>query len=252
MIQEFIGSVKHGLRDAVTNAQIAGDGWLSRFGTGDCILCLEKASRGAVCDNCERLLAPSAPGCPRCGFESPRGEICGECRRHPPDFDDIVTAFAYRFPVDRLIQRFKFAGDLAVGTYLGGALFRAVALSARPDLVLASPTSSLRLRERGFSPALLLAREVASPLDLPLDGRALAKVRHTPPQTGLGRLARRRNVRGAFACLRPLDGLHVAVVDDVVTTGATLSAIALALKGSGARRVTGWMVARTPEPRRKG
>lgn len=163
-----------------------------------------------------------------------------------------MTAFDYRFPLDRLVRRYKFSADLAVGAYLGDVLGRAVTGCPRPDLVVASPISAERLRVRGFNPALLLARRVSSRLALALDARCLAKARHTPPQTGLDAAARRRNVQGAFLVTRRLDGLKVAVVDDVITTGSTLAAVAEALKAAGAARVTGWMVARTPEPPRQG
>jgi ComF family protein len=159
-----------------------------------------------------------------------------------------MTAFDYRFPIDRLVRRFKFSADLATGAYLGEAIVHAVASVPRPDLLVASPASAARLRERGFNPALFLARRVASGLGIAVDPRALAKVRHTPAQAGLDRAARRRNLRGAFAARRRLDGMHVAVVDDVMTTGATLSALAVVLKEAGAARVSGWVVARTPEP----
>ncbi|MDH5263601.1 MAG: ComF family protein [Betaproteobacteria bacterium] len=159
-----------------------------------------------------------------------------------------MTAFDYRFPIDRLVHRFKFSADLAVGAYLGDTLSRAAAAAPAPDLVLASPASATRLRERGFNPALVLARRVGARLGVAVDARGLVKVRHTPPQTGLGRAGRRRNLRGAISARRRLDGLNVAVVDDVMTTGATLSAMARALKEAGASRVSGWVVARTPEP----
>jgi ComF family protein len=120
----------------------------------------------------------------------------------------------------------------------------------RPDLIVASPASTARLRERGFLPSLVLARRVASRLGVAVDSGVVSKVRHTPPQTGLDRQARRRNVEGAFGVRRRLDGMHVAVVDDVMTTGATLASLAAALKEAGAARVSGWVVARTPEPPR--
>lgn len=164
----------------------------------------------------------------------------------------MVTAFDYRFPIDRLVRRFKFSADLAIGAYLGDAVTRAVAVAPMPDLLLASPASSARLRERGFNPALVLARRIESGLGIAVDSRILAKVRHTPAQAGLDRPARRRNLRGAFVVRRRLDGMHVAVVDDVMTTGATLSALARVLKDAGAARVSGWVVARTPEPPGKG
>ncbi len=177
--------------------------------------------------------------------------MCGECLRNPPPFDDVVTAFDYRFPIDRLVHRFKFSADLATGAYLGDALARAAAAAPAPDLVLASPASAARLRERGFNPALVLARRVGTRLGVAVDAWGLVKVRHTPPQTGLDRAGRRRNLRGAFSVRRRFDGLQVAVVDDVMTTGTTLSVLAAVLREAGASRVTGWVVARTPEPVRE-
>ncbi len=251
MIQEIAGIVKRGLPLGRTIAQKLGDpAQFPPFWRSDCVLCLDPATGGLLCDNCERLLARPGAACPRCGVATPGNDLCGDCLQARPAFDDVVTAFDYRFPMDRLIHRFKFTADLAVGAYLGAMLAGAAAKVPRPDLVVASPASGARLRERGFLPALVLARQVARKLRLSLDARVLRKVRHTPPQTGLDRPSRRRNVAGAFAVGRRLDGLHVAVVDDVMTTGATLAAIATALKEAGAARVSGWVVARTPEPPR--
>jgi ComF family protein len=182
----------------------------------------------------------------------PEAGACADCLRDPPAFDDVIAAFDYRFPVDRLVRRFKFSADLAVGAYLGRALARAAEARPRPDLVLASPASAARIRDRGFNPALVLARHAARQFGLGIDARALAKVRHTPPQAGLGREDRHRNLAGAFAVRGRVAGLHVAVVDDVMTTGATLGALAGVLKEAGARRVSGWVAARTPEPPAEG
>jgi len=177
---------------------------------------------------------------------------CGECLANPPAYDDVLSAFDYRFPIDRLVGRFKFSADLAAGGYLGQALAVRATHAPRPDLLLASPASAQRLQERGFNPALVLARAVGRELGIPVHARALAKIRHTPPQAGLDRADRRRNLRGAFAVRGQIDGLHVAVVDDVMTTGSTLSAIAQVLREAGASRVSGWVAARTPEPPREG
>jgi len=220
----------------------------SRLWPSDCILCLDPSGTGIVCDNCERLLAPTGPKCGRCAVPLATAGWCGDCIRNPPAYDDVVSAFDYRFPIDRLVARFKFSADLAAGAYLGSALARAVAPGTRPDLLVASPASAARLRERGFNPALVLARRVGRSLGLVVDAGALAKIRHTPPQSGLDRASRRRNLRGAFELRRSVEGMHVAVVDDVMTTGSTLAGLAGELREAGARRISGWVVARTPEP----
>lgn len=176
------------------------------------------------------------------------GGFCGACIANPPRFDTVLSAFAYGFPTDRLVQRFKFSGDLALGAWLGDAIARQAATRPRPDLLIPAPLSMQRLRGRGFNQALVLARRVARRLGLPVDGAAIAKRRDTPPQAGLSRAARQGNLRGAFECPRRLQGLQVAVIDDVMTTGATADALAAALKASGAACVDIWVVARTPQP----
>lgn len=249
MIMDIMPPVKQRSTKARTVAQKTGiAGLLARLWPVDCLLCLDPANDRMICSHCERLLARSGLGCLRCAIPLPVEGWCADCLRNPPAYDDVATAFDYRFPVDRLVHRFKFAADLAAGAYLGDALLPVVSAVPKPDLVVASPASLARLRERGFNPALVLARRVASRLGIAVDARVLAKVRHTPPQAGLDRGARCRNLRGAFVVRRQLAGLHVVVVDDVMTTGATLSEIARALKGAGAKRVSGWVVARTPEP----
>jgi ComF family protein len=219
------------------------------FGSRDCLLCLDNAGMRPICVPCERLVSRAGTACPRCARPLTVPGTCGRClRRHSP-VDSVVAAFDYRFPLDRLVHRFKFGGDLAVGDFLGAALAQAVANADRPDLVVPSPASSRRLRERGFNPAAVLAKRVARALDVAWHPAVLRKVLHTPPQTGLARTARQRNLRGAFRC-DSVEGLRVALVDDVTTTGATLEALARELRKAGAARVDAWVVARTPGPGR--
>lgn len=171
---------------------------------------------------------------------------CGACLREPPPFDGVACAYDYGFPVDRLVHRFKYSADLVAGAWLAGAIARAVDQAPVPDLVVAVPASRQRIRERGLDAARFLASLVAAERDLAFDPRVAARVRHTPTQHGLDREERLRNLAGAFATVRPVAGRHVLVVDDVMTTGATLGAVAGALKAAGAARVTAAVAARTP------
>jgi ComF family protein len=191
-------------------------------------------------------LPRSPAACSRCALPLAANAVCGRCLRHPPAIDAAIAAFEYRFPIDRLVQRFKFAGDLAVGRWLGEQLAGATAAAAMPDLVVAPPLAWARLRERGFNQAVELARVVASAHSLRLDIAALEKARETTPQPGLGRVQRQANLRDAFRATRRWHGEHVAIVDDVMTTGATIDSIARVLRQAGASRVSAWIVARTP------
>lgn len=202
-----------------------------RLALGACLLCGEPGEAQGLCDTCAGLVEPA-----------PQPRLLGAAPR-------VTAAFAYRFPLDHLVHRFKFSADFAAGRWLADALAQAVTQHPAPDLLLPAPSSARRLRERGFDPALLLARRVSRRVGIPLDARALVKVRHTPPQTSLTRAERERNLAGAFACRRSLLGLSVAVVDDVVTTGATQRAIASCLLDAGACAVAAWAVAVTPPPR---
>lgn len=209
----------------------------------------------------KRLAACVGQDCVLCGAASNLAVVCAECDARLPrcdeepvvlargiGFDEAIAVFDYRFPVDRLVQRFKFSGDLASGRWLGEQLARRVRALPVPALIVAPTLTAPRLRERGFNQALELAKHVGRVMEtrVALDG--VTKLRETVPQNSLGGRARRRNLRGAFGCALALDGLHVAIVDDVLTTGATAHALARSLKSAGAARVSVWTVARAPRP----
>jgi ComF family protein len=214
----------------------------------DCALCAG-ACESLVCEACALALPRIANACAQCGIPLPMGDrMCGLCLRDRHAFDDAFAAFEYRFPIDRLVQRFKYAGDLALGRWLADNLAEIASRREAPDLVVATPLSATRLRHRGFNQALVIAGHVARTLRLRCEVEAVAKARDTPPQEGLDRRERLANLRDVFTCSRQLAGAHVALVDDVITTGATADAIARALRVAGASRVSVWAVARTPDP----
>lgn len=188
------------------------------------------------------------PQCPQCALPSPGGEVCGACLKRPPAFDRTHAALTYAFPLDRLIPRLKYHGQLAIVPALARGLSDAVAALPRPDLLIPMPLHPARIRERGFNHATEIARVVAKQLDLPLDITRCQRLRDTPPQMGLKHDARKRNVRGAFVCASDVQGQHIALIDDVMTTGTSLDELAATLKRAGAREVTCWVVARTLSP----
>lgn len=208
------------------------------------------SSIGVFCRDLGRKWAPEQD-CALCGAVSGRVLVCGACERSlrgSAPVAGVAAAFAYRFPLDRLVQRFKYGGDLAVGTWLGERLADRVASEPTPDLLAAPPLSRARLRERGFNQAHELAKRVARRHGIPVLAGGLARLRDTPSQSALARDARRANLAGAFACRTRLAGSRVAIVDDVFTTGATTEALAAALVEAGASRVDVWVVAVTPPP----
>ena len=203
----------------------------------DCVLCVAPSGSSLVCVPCEERLV-------RCHAKGLDDLV------PQPAFDDVASRFEYRFPVDRMVLRFKFAGELPVGRWLGVQLAREVARASRPHLIVAPPLTKLRLRERGFNQALEIAKVVGAEIGVRVDLSGVLKCRDTPPQPTLGGRARRRNLRGAFECRLALCGEHVAIVDDVLTTGATADAVARALKRAGAGRVSVWTAARAMGARR--
>jgi ComF family protein len=163
-------------------------------------------------------------------------------------FDGAFAAYEYRFPIDRLVQRFKYSGDLAIGRWLALELARRVGAEPAPDVLVPMPLTNERLRERGFNQAAQVARVLSECLRVPTGLRMIERVRDAPSQSGLGRRARRANLRGAFRCRAPLRGRHVVLVDDVITTGASADAACAVLRRAGAAHVDVWALARTPDP----
>jgi ComF family protein len=210
-----------------------------------CLVCSERGSaRCDLCLACALALPWNDRACARCGLLLPvAAAACGRCLRRPPPFERTRAAFRYVFPVDRLLPRFKFHGDLAAGALLGRLMAGAVIDGDLPQALVPVPLHRGRLRERGYDQARELALGLGRILGVPVFD--LVERRHaTQAQTTLGAAARRRNVRGAFECRAGAMPAHVALVDDVMTTGATLSECARVLRGAGVARIEAWAVAR--------
>lgn len=183
--------------------------------------------------------------CPRCALPAPGGEICGRCLAQPPSFDRTIAVWRYAPYADHLVRALKYRGELALATLFAEALAMRVASLPQVDTIVPMPLHRTRLAERGFNQALEIARPLARRLRIPIAHRLVRRTRVTADQTDLSPAERARNVRGAFGCERDLAGRRIAVVDDVMTTGATLDELAAALKRAGAEWVESWVVART-------
>lgn len=223
-----------------------------------CLLCGGTADQPGLplCPGCDDDLPWLAGHCAICALPLPvAGLACGQCLRRAPAFHRVETPLRYGFPVDALITRFKHQANAPFGRLLAQLLARHLAHAfdeglPRPDRLLPVPLSPQRECQRGFNQAALLARWLAEPLGLTVDERLLRRVQDTPAQQGLDAATRKRNLRHAFALAdgARVEGLHLALVDDVLTTGATAQFIARQLRQGGARRVDVYCLARTPAP----
>ena len=209
-----------------------------------CLLCGSFSHDGAWCKACDRTLPYlTTPHCPLCALPTLNGDICGRCLKRMPQFDRTLAVFAYAFPLDKLVQALKFGEQLMLVHGLADRLAQRV--EVRPDSIIAMPLHSSRLRERGFNQSIELARHVANSLNIPLLPHACVRVRDTPPQSALAWKERGKNMRNAFTCTLDLSGKHIAVVDDVMTSGASMNEVSAALRSAGASEVSAWVIART-------
>ena len=205
------------------------------------------------CSSCEAQLPYAGPSCAVCAAPLPgdaAGAVhCARCQQAPPAFDHALALFAYAAPIDRLIQRFKYHGDLSLGRVLGTCLGNSIAErpEVRPDVLIPVPLHRSRLRTRGYNQALELAHPVARRLGVRIDYRHAQRVRATAPQTEMDFDARRKNVRGAFEANDAFTGLRVAIIDDVMTSGHTAHALAQTLRRAGAVEISVWVLARAGE-----
>lgn len=219
---------------------------------GQCAVCRAWPAQ-PVCEACVARFAQPRARCRRCALPVAQGVAeCGRCLAAPPALDACHAALSYEYPWSTLVARYKFGGEAGwaacFATLMRSAPWVEPALE-QADVVLPMPLSRERLAERGFNQALMLARSLAPGK---CDPALLLRVRHTQAQSGLDLKERLRNVQGAFA-VEPLRqaavrGRHIALVDDVMTSGASLFSAAQALRLAGAARVTALVLARTDEP----
>jgi ComF family protein len=211
-----------------------------------CVLCGSMSHDGHWCAACDAAMPYlDVLHCPVCALPTPTGEVCGHCLKQPPLFTHTTAVFGYSYPVDKLIQGMKYGEQLALAHAFAKKLAQRIDKSDLPDYIVAMPLHPAKLRDRGFNQSKLIATTVARELKLRLLTSAFRRVRDTPPQSALPWKERKKNVHNAFCCDMDLTGKRVALVDDVLTTGASLNALAEAAHKRGAGEIDAWVIART-------
>ena len=224
--------------------------WLAVLLPGRCLLCDRFTGTATdLCDPCHASLPWISWPCRQCGLPLADAPVplCGECIVRPSPFQQVVAPFAFEAPAAELIRGIKFGGNLVANRVLATLLAQEIAAryDVLPAVILPVPLHWRRLVLRGHNQAGLIARMLGRRLGVSIEFDGVRRVRATRAQTGLDRAARRRNLTRAFACRTPVTDRTVAVVDDVMTTGATLTAMAHCLKSAGASEVHVWTLART-------
>jgi ComF family protein len=221
------------------------------------LLCAEPAEENIpICMACETELPWLGDHCQTCALPLPgTGLTCGQCLKQPPAFERVAAPWSYSFPLDTLITRFKHSAKWPFGRLLADLLAQYLQHRFdedlnRPDALVPVPLATKRLRQRGFNQAAMLARWLGGHLDIPCDETLLLRTQDTSAQQDLNAEARKKNLRNAFALIpgAQIKGRHLALVDDVLTTGATAQALARLLMEAGAARVDVYCLARTPKP----
>lgn len=226
--------------------------WIKRVQQGlfpaTCVLCgCDAAGNLDLCADCRADLPRVQQPCPRCGLPlaTETGGECGACITDPPAFTRTWVPFRYEEPVKHLIHALKFNRKLYVARVLGELMAEHYAQQgAGPDVIIPVPLHAGRLRARGFNQALELARPVAERLCIPINAHACTRIRGTAAQTDLPAAQRAKNIKGAFEVRQPLKVRRVAIIDDVMTTGATVDELARVLTAHGVEDVHVWVCAR--------
>lgn len=235
-----------------------------------CIVCNKLSDQTKdICTNCQHELPWVSHCCIQCGISYEHKKTnnlhCGQCTKNKPSFDFTITAFEYQDQISSLITQFKFKRELTYGRVLAELLATIItqkyieapesstihtsntvkSLYNLPEVIVPAPLHWWRQTSRGFNQASIIAKILSKQLSIPINNQLIKRKKLTKPQKSLKLKQRKQNVHGAFALKKKLDYQHIALVDDVMTTGNTVNSIAKLLKQHGVKTVTVWALART-------
>lgn len=216
-----------------------------------CALCDMKSELQIdLCSDCKQLLVENQPSCWQCGNAmQTHHTICGKCLKHPPHYERTIFVGQYEHYLKKLILDLKFHDKLFLSKVLGTLLAEKLKLTLAelPECILPVPLHPKRLRERGFNQAVEIGKIVAKALQLPLDYKLCQRIKFTQPQSVIPAEARISNIKSAFEVKKRAPYQHIAIIDDVITTGCTVNEMSRYLKKAGVKRIQVWCIARTFE-----
>ena len=210
-----------------------------------CLLCGASNAHLSLCDDCIKNLPRLGHTCPRCASPLNYDTICGQCLHNPPEQDASFSVFQYQAPIDRLITDLKYRDKLFLSRFFAQQMAEQVKDRPLPQLLIPIPLHSRRLRHRGYNQAMELARYLSKQLSIPIGNDILIRVRDTAPQASLPFSERKNNIKRAFAVNNVNIPTHIALIDDVLTTGHTADVAAKALRQVGVITIELWTIART-------
>ena len=218
--------------------------------SGICILCRGKSHRDCdLCEACEKDLPQITHACRGCARElaAPTDAYCGNCLKYPPPYQQCHIPFSYEYPLKKLILDFKFHHKLASGQVLATLLSQFIESQYKsqklPELLIPVPLHKKRLQQRGFNQAVELVRLLKKQLNITLDTKSCQRLKNTSAQIQLPMKQRKKNIRQAFQC-KPLQAKHIALIDDVFTTGSTIKELTTCVLQAGATQIDVWCLAR--------
>lgn len=223
--------------------------------------CDTSLSQQWVCTTCEVELPFSPAACITCAapLKSNTLKQCGQCLINPPAIDRLITCFDYLYPINKWVPAFKFSQQTALASWLAKHLADSIITDSRltnsvsanaqaeflPEAIIAVPLHGKRLKQRGYNQSELIAKHLSRLFDIPLLTGAVIRTKVTEAQSGLSLKQRQSNIRQAFKVTQELPD-HMAIVDDVFTTGSTLNELSRQLKLAGCQRTQGWVIAHAP------
>jgi len=216
-----------------------------------CILCGQTADLPVeLCSPCKKALLRRSESCPRCGLELSFGDKqCGRCASRPPVFDHCESVLSYTLEAGQLIRQLKYNQKTSIAHVMAYLLAEHLQnhRESLPEVIIPMPIHRNRLYRRGFNQTMEIAKYLGAILDIPVDYKCCQRTKQLESQTQFGAQSRRNNVRGVFRMLKEVAYKHIAILDDVMTTGATADELTRVLKMAGVDNVEIWCCVRTEE-----